>query len=250
MRIYTCKPEWEAMLTCIYEAFNSKLGHKNIRLLREPIDQYAFFDEYVHIEPDSEKANKVIASINEKLSPYVYRELAITSMAYEEDALDNIYHVLILGFKYGKDVLNMFKFRDIMRNYEIRQRVGREASRFQEFLRFNRLGDTLVAHFEPKSRVAEYLGPVFMDRMPSENFIIVDDIHYEAVIHPSNETYYMQKLTQAEMDAIKNSEEHTDEYTDLWKIFFDTIAIRERTNDKCQNTHAPKWARLHMVEFS
>lgn len=249
MRIYTCKPEWEAMLTCIYEAFACGLKHENIKLLLEPVSQYTLFDEYIHVEGDSIKAQKVMDSINTKISPSVYHELAITSMAYEEDVLDNIYHILILGFAFGKDVLKMVKYRDVMRNYEIRTRVQREADRFQEIIRFHQLGNAYVAHIEPKSRVAEYLGPIFKDRMPSENFIIVDDVHLEALIHPANEQYYMRKLTTEELQNMLKSEAVNDEYTDLWKIFFNTIAIKERYNERCQNNHFPKWARTHAVEF-
>jgi len=249
MRIYTCKPEWEAMLTTIYEAWSSGLGHENIRLLIEPISQYTLFDEYIHVDSDTAKAIKVIDAIKRKISPSVYHELALTSMAYEEDTLDNIYHILILGFAFGPNVLEMLQYKDVMRNMEIRTRVGREANRFQEIMRFHQLGNVYVAHFEPKSRVAEYLGPVFQDRMPSENFVIVDDIHKEAVIHKADEQYYMYKLTDVEYEQLLMSEGVNDEYTDLWKIFFDTIAIKERVNPKCQVTHFPLWARAHAVEF-
>lgn len=250
MRIYSCIPTWEAMLTTIYDAWSSGLGHEKIKLMIEPLDQYSLFDEYIHVEPDSDKAIKVIDAINTKISPYVYHEMAITSMACEEDTLDNIYHVLILGFAFGPDVLDMMQYKDIVRNYEIRTRVGREANRFQEIMRFHQLGNVYISHFEPKSRVAEYLGPIFQDRMPSENFVIVDDIHKEAVVHHANTDCYMQKLTKEELDQLLVTESVNDEYTDLWKVFFDTIAIKERQNPKCQMTHFPLWARKHAIEFS
>lgn len=249
MKVYTCIPEWNAMLTTIYEAWNSGLGHKNVRLMLEPIVQYELFDEYIHIDADETKAYKVIDAIKKKISPYVYHRMMITSMAYEEDVLDNIFHVLILGFAYGSDVLNMTKFRDVMRNNEISTRVEREANRFQEIMRFHQIGNVYVAHFEPKSRVAMYLGPVFQDRMPSEHFVIVDDIHKEAVIHPKDEDYYIRKLNDQEFTRLIETEKENDEYTDLWKVFFETIAIKERFNEQCQNTHFPKWARTHAVEF-
>ena len=105
------------MLTCIYEAFNSGLGHKNIKLMLEPIREYTLFDEYVHVNGDVDKAEKVRRSVISKISPHVYHEMCITAMAYEEDVLDNIYHVLILGFSMGENVLNMMQYRDIIRNH-------------------------------------------------------------------------------------------------------------------------------------
>lgn len=250
MTIYTCRPEWEDMLTCIYEAWSSKKGHSNIRLMLEPIEQYTLFDEYIHVDADSKKAGSVIDAVNMKISPYVYHELALTAMAYEEDVLDNIYRVMILGFHFGPQVLSMLQYRDVVRNREIKLRVTREAQRFQEFVRFHQVsGGVYVAHIEPKSRVCSYLGPVFSDRMPSEHFLIIDDVHREAVVHPKNEPYYMWKLSDEEFERLLETEDANDEYTDMWKVFFNTIAIKERTNPDCQLNHAPLWARKHMVEF-
>lgn len=249
MRVYTCGPSWVEMLTCIYEAWSSKLGHENLKLLREPINQLSIFDEYIHVDPDEDKAKKLMDAIYRKISPYVYRELAFASMAYEEDVLDNIFHVLILGFAYGPNVLEMMQYRDVARNYEIRKRVGNEAHHFREFLRFHQLGNVFVAHLEPKSRVVEYLGPCFQDRMPSENFIIVDDVHSEAVIHYANTPFYVQKLTEDELTKLMQTEQVNDGFTDLWKVFFDSVSIRERENEKCQNNLFPQWLRKHAVEF-
>lgn len=250
MKVFTCVPEWEAMLTCIYEAFASRLGHENIKLLTEPVEQLSLFDEYVHVDADSEKAAKVVESIKRKISGRFYHEMATTAMAYEPDTLDNIYHMLILGFAYGSKVLDMMQFKDVVRNIEIRKRVGNEANRFQEAIRFHQVGNVYVAHIEPKSRVSGYLGPVFTDRMPSENFVIVDDIHLEAVFHQANEPFYMRKLSTEELEQLTKTEKLNDEYTDLWKIFFDTIAIKERENPKCQLSHSPLWARKHIIEYN
>lgn len=249
MTIFTCAPEWDAMLSCIYEASKSGLGHKNIKLMLEPLGQWSFLDKYIHVDADFEKARKVSDSIIRTISYRFYLELAYTAMAYEEDALDNIYHVLLLGYKFGENVLSMVQYRDIIRNREIRTRVVKEAERFREFLRFHQVGDVYVAHFEPKSRVVSYLGPLFQDRMPSENFIIIDDIHKEAVVHRRDEKFYIWKMSDEEFVRMLKTEEENDEYTDLWKAFFESIAIKERANKKCQDNLFPIWTRKHVVEF-
>jgi len=250
MKVYSCDRDWESMLTCIYEAWASGAGHQNIRLEIEPLDQISLFDEYIHVDRDEEKAIKVIDAINKKISPWVYSELAYSSMACEEDVLDNIYRVLILGFAYGSEVLNMVQFKDIMRHNEIRKRVGSEAHKFREFLRFHEVRKSLyVAHIEPKSWLVAALGPSFEDRMPSEHWMIIDDVHRQAVVHPKNEHFYITNLTEQEYEILIQTERENDEYTDLWKVFFETIAIEERANEKCQTNLMPKWVRKHSVEF-
>lgn len=250
MTYFTCEPNLEAMFSCIYEAWASKKGQQNIQLLLEPVTQFTFFDEFIHVDADSAKAEKVIRAIKNKISPYFYQELAYTSMAYEEDVLDNLYRCMILGFAYGPQVLNQVQYRDIMRNRLIRTRVGKEVGRFQEFMRFHRIDpDVYVAHFEPKSRIALALGPIFEDRMPSENWMIIDDIHREAVVHPKDEHFYMRQLSESELSRLKETEQINDSITDLWCTFFQSIAIEERKNEKLQCSLYPLWTRKHAVEF-
>lgn len=249
MYCYTCQPDWESMLSCIYDAYSSRRGAANIRLMIEPITQTNLLDEYIHVDADADKVTKLMDAINYKISPRFYHEMAYSALGYEEDILDNIFHCLIIGFKHGPSALNMVQYRDIMRNQMIRTRIGKEVCRFQEVMRFHQVGDVYVSHFEPKSRIAITLGPIFEDRMPSEYWIIVDDVHHEAVIHPRDEHYYMSHLTDTEFARLLETEDVNDEYTQLFKTFFNSLAIKERSNEQCQLNHFPLWTRKHAVEF-
>ena len=63
--------------------------------------------------------------------------------------------------------------------------------------------------------------------------------------------YFLQMLEDFNEDGDRDNfiSEMNDAYTDLWKIFFETIAIRERANEKCQTNLFPLWTRKHAVEF-
>lgn len=250
MTIYTCEKNWQAMLSCIYDAWSSGQGHDNIRLEFATAEQYSLFDNYIYVEADELKATKVMDAINQKLNSYVYRQLYITSLSDEDDVLENIYHTMILAFAIGPTALDMVKYKDIFRNIELRRRVEKEANRFQEIIRFHKIGEAYVAHIDARCRVLEFLGPIFHDRMPSEHFIIVDDTHKEAVVHPKDGQYYLWKLNDAEFNKLCETEDENDEYTDMWKAFYETIGIRERENRRCQMGHFPLWARKHAVEFA
>ena len=103
----------------------------------------------------------------------------------------------------GKEVLNMVQYRDVMRFNQICGRLSKEVNRFQEIIRFHQVrnemfnSDIYVAHISPKSNLVLALGPIFMDRMPSEYFMIVDDVYREAVVHPKNKDCYLIKLNDA-----------------------------------------------------
>ncbi len=66
MNVFTCENNLEAILTCIYDAWASKLGHRNLRLMLEPVRELELFCDYIHTEPDSEKVSKVIRSIRKR----------------------------------------------------------------------------------------------------------------------------------------------------------------------------------------
>ena len=250
MHIFSCESTLEAILTCIYEAWTSRLGFENIMLMPEPIRQYSLFDEYHHVEADEVKAGKVMDAVINKISPEVYEKIAYCAMSYEEDAMNVLYHVMILGFSKGADVFNMVMYKDVMRWQEINKHLSGEICHFREFIRFHEIaGNVYIAHIEPRSRLVVALGPCFEDRMPSEDFIIVDDVHKEAVVHVKDEPFYLKKLNVAEYQRLLMSEQNNDEYTDLWKVFFDSIAIKERSNRKCQTGLFPIWTRKHVVEF-
>ena len=249
MTVFVCEDSFEGMLTCIYDAWYSRLGHDNVRLIPEPVEQLNMFDTYVYVKTDTDKAMAVAQAISGKISPAFYSEVAFTLGACERDSLDTVYRVLVLGFRLGPGVLDAYGYNAVARFKAIRIRFGREVSSFIEFARFNRLGDVFVAHIEPKSRVILPVSEHFADRMPSEHWMIIDDVHKEAVIHPVNRGFYLRKLSDEEFERLSTTEGYEDSFTALWRAYFEHIAIEERNNPACQLNHFAKWKRKHVTEF-
>lgn len=251
MMVFTCEPDFEAMLTCIYNAWEwaIKNGHDNVRLELEPVLQNSLFDSYQHVVRDIGKAEKVARSIRRKISVQAYYSVYYACLS-SEDVLDVIYRYLRIGFKVGARVEQMLTEPSVMRMMEVRRKVGNEIHYFREFLRFNSLSDKVyVSHLEPKCNVAYQVAVHFADRMPSEHFMIIDDNRRLAVVHPADEEMYVQTLTKEQLERLMESEKYQDEFTELWKMFFNTIAIRERENYKCQRNMIPLWMRKHVTEF-
>lgn len=251
MTVYSCKDDFISMMTCVYEAWSSRKGHSNVRLVLEPIYEQELFTEYIYVDADEEKAEKVIRSIINKISRNVYSWVFYASKSCEADALDTIYRFLVMGFHYGDKICFMLQEPIVMRMMELRRNVGNEAHYFREFLRFVSVdGEVYVAHIEPKSDVVLYVATHFADRMPSENWIIMDDKRKIAAIHPKNEEFYVKELTEQEANRLLQTSEYIDEFVALWKEYFETIAIEERKNTACQRNHFPIWMRKHAVEWN
>lgn len=250
MTIFTCEDNFESILTCIYEAWDSKLGHKNIRLMIEPVGNLELFCDYRHVDADTAKTESVIRSIQKKISTHAYQMVFRCAMSTHPEKADVIYRFLLLGYHYGRSVVDMLQAPAVLNLFNINRAVGNEAHYFQEFIRFKSMqGDVLTAHIEPRSDILTFLAPPFEDRMPSENWIIIDDNRKTAIVHPADQDYYLTTLTEEEFIHLGELEDPDDPYIDLWKGFFDTIAIKPRANYRCQRNHMPLWYRKHTTEF-
>lgn len=62
-------------------------------------------------------------------------------------------------------------------------------------------------------------------------------------------TNYLRYLTDDEFESLHKTEQYEDEYTEMWKTFFQAVAIKERENYVCQRNLFPIWKRKHAVEF-
>lgn len=239
-------------MTCIYDAWSYALdhGHGALRLEREPIYQQSLFDEYVHVDADREKTEKVVRSIKMQISGQAYMYVFYASLSEESDALQAIYNFLRVGFAVGNQVCVMYANPHVMRMLELKRRIGNESHYFREFARFTSLDNRVyVCHIEPKNNVALLVGEHFADRMPSEHWMIVDDRRKLAVVHPKDEENYMRYLTEEEFAVLSQTEAYEDRYTDMWRSFFKAISIKERENIACQRNMFPIWMRKHAVEF-
>ncbi len=251
MTIYTCEDSFEAMMTCIYDAWASRRGHANVKLQLEPVEQAEMFCEYVHVEADPFKAEKVTRSVQKKISYEAYRQMYLASTSYREDKLDAIYRFLILGFAAGRKVTAMLSCSEVTHMMELSRKAEREANYFREFTRFTSLdGRIYVAHIEPKCNVTSIAAGHFADRFPSESWMLIDDNRRIAAVHPHDQSFYMTTFSEKEMKWLKETDNRRDVYTDLWKEFFRSVSIEARANPKCQRTLMPLWYRKHAVEFT
>lgn len=132
MKVFTCKDRLEDIMTCIYDAWSEALqiGHDQIQLKKEPTFQQTIFDEYIHVDQDASKAEKVIRSIRRDISDEAYLDIYLATLSAEEDALQAIYNFLRVGFSMGSNALQQYANPHVMRILELRRKVSNEKSSF------------------------------------------------------------------------------------------------------------------------
>ena len=120
-----------------------------------------------------------------------------------------------------------------------------ELEKLRGFVRFSDYSGVLGAEIEPKNRVLPFLRHHFCSRYANESFFIYDRTHKELLLYTKGRSHIIP------VDSVQLSLPGEEEvvYRTLWKRFYETIAIKERHNPRCQNSFLPKRYRSTMTEF-
>ena len=144
------------------------------------------------------------------------------------------------------------QFQEVADMFTLVRSVQNEAYRYIEVLRFKEVihkPPLLLSVIEPKHDIVAHLANHFADRFNSEWFIIYDARHHKAVFHEAGGKWEVRLLSENEEQRLKELNETEEEYSDLWKVFFENIAVKERENKKLQTGNLPLRFREHMTEF-
>ena len=78
---------------------------------------------------------------------------------------------------------------------------------YREFTRFTRIEPGIyVAHIEPVCNIVGLTAYHFADRMPSEDWMLIDDRRRIAAVHRSDQPFYVIKLTKEEILRLQRTE--------------------------------------------
>lgn len=256
MKVYLCGPDFENILCGIYEAFMGSESPDKVRLeLREEFQEMELFTEYVEVNTAQEKVRAVIGFLTRKLSHEVYEKVYAASLSQEKDRLNQIVGFLSEAFRYGSEVVNMLHLPSVYAMFRMQRNVYNEHHQMTQFVRFARTAQgVLVSRIHPKNDILPLLALHFADRLPEENWVIFDKSHGKVAVHQKGADWFLTDAVEGqEIDGGGSClKENTDEelYKALWKTFFDTAAIQERKNHKCQRNHLPMRFRPYMTEFN
>lgn len=249
MTVYLCKDNFEHILCGVYDAWMSKKGHQNVRLEIEEYYEYQMFCQYVEVEVTAEKFQKVTEAITAKISSAVYEEIYKASLFHKSEKADDIYRYLIYGFYIGKGIIHMLQQPEIHKIFDMARAVGHEAHQYTGFVRFSKIReDALISVIEPKHDILTLIAPHFSDRLSGEDWLIYDQRRNKALVHSKNKPWFLMKMGADEWRQLQNRSDEK-EYQMLWKIFFQSISIKERENRVCQRGHLPLRYRSCMEEF-
>jgi probable DNA metabolism protein len=132
---------------------------------------------------------------------------------------------------------------------KLRKNVLHEAHRLKGLVRLQELENNLwYASIHPDNNVIENIGQFLIKRFPTQNLILHDKNRNLVFLYKacSNKNYEIVPVPATV--SLPNFSAQEKQFQVLWKTFFHTIAIKERTNSRLQMQYMPQKYWQDLVE--
>lgn len=233
----------EGLFTIVFDSFVTHTIPSNIILQSHYV--FNLLDHPITITSNFSKFQRIYTGILKNISYDTlynsYYSFLSESSDREMEILQYLYH----GFMVGPSINTMLSIPYVFRVNALRKKVLGEAHRLKGLVRFLEVGENLYyASIHPDHNVLELVGHHFTKRLSGQNFVIHDKNRNIAFFFDTKQ-YQIVDASNLVVPPISEKEEY---YQSLWKVFFKTIAIPERTNKKCQMQYMPKKYWNDLVE--
>lgn len=245
---YVFDGSFEGILTAIYEAYARR--ERPDQLLPAQGLAMHLFDDYVSIETDCVKADKVAAAIQLKCSAEIFDRVLLAAMADDPDRGTLINRYLRLGFRLGSAVDCHLHEPFVLDLHHLSHRVNREVMRFEGLLRFVKTSAGIFyARYEPDHNITQALAPHFAARLADQSWIIHDIRRGVAALYNTQE-WILAEWSASFEQQLPDWSECEVAYQQIWKAYHHNIAIAERTNPKLQRNMMPARYWKNLQEMS
>lgn len=271
---------FEGFLTCLDRALRASPAEYRIIA---GLDAGALsFDECVEVATDVACAESLKSRLAKVCGAEPLRTLALGFLAHDDRRDETLTEFARAAVRWGRATPDHLEHPAVLGAQRLAEGPLREAHKFKGILRFRELRDrTLYAPCEPKHHILPLLAGHFAARLAGLNWVIHDLPRGLALYHRQGETDLVAigfapdtpalpepptaareaapsgpapdsaRPQGSSSDLSQRVELLSEEealYQELWKVYYSTIAIRQRTNPRLQMSHLPKRTWKHLVE--
>ncbi|MDR2163721.1 MAG: TIGR03915 family putative DNA repair protein [Clostridiales Family XIII bacterium] len=258
---------FDGFLTCVYEHYYSG---KADAIFPSGAYQAGMFAKPHDVRTEDGKARKVEDAITEKISPHALARVYRVFRTSVEDKEMLLLNYIRFCFRHGPSAACLHTHPLVLPVDKAEHRIANEAHRLCGLIRFSVMTATdsdedaysweatvsgraiarrsapeiLYARISPDHDVLEFIAPHFADRFKSEPFIIHDTERGKAAI-AWRRRWRIEDFTDKDATLLTGTLGEQ-AYRDLWCEYFNTMAIKERTNSRCQRGLMPAryWKNL------
>lgn len=240
--VYEYDGSYEGFLCCIFESY----VNREFPIAFACNEEFPVLSLYSvrSVETDLAHSSRILRSITER-SPRAARLLYRAFHTCMDNRESCLYRFVQKLYADGPQFLRRPSDDACFPLYKAVRHLSGELEKLRGFVRFSDYSGVLGAEIRPKNRVLPFLRRYFCERYANESFFLYDRTHSELLLYSGGRS----RIVQADSLTLAPPDEQEAQYRRLWKAFFDTVAIEDRRNERCQNTFLPKRYRSTMTEF-
>lgn len=283
MNIYLYDNSIDGFFSAVFQAYEERHPHNENKIAPGPIKNYELFANYIQVKTNYEHSKRVIHTLQTQFGYETYYDLhaaLLCEAPFADGIADSVYHTIVLGLfenrkkekkfsskhagtrydqnsatshmcHYNNNFLNYLTVPYVYHTFQCMRPVKREAGHLFGFLRFKELSnEVMFATINPNNNVLTILMDHFENRFPLQNYMIYDEVRDIAALHAAKQSSILITHPQLDEPVLKNYSASELQYEELWKEFFQTIAIKTRENPKLQQNNIAKHYWKNTIEFN
>ncbi len=231
--IYIYDGDFISLLNIILYLLKNNLHPENIKT-----DVYhpSLFENTIYLS--ILKNEKIIDQIISAFGQYAMRSMYYVFLSKEENKELILYYFFQNALKRRHKIMYYHNLKCVSEVLRISNYVRHETHKMKGFLRFKELEkNILYAEMEPTNNILFLVSCHFVNRLKNEFWVIKDNKRKIISIYDKKQFVIVKeeefKLSQKESKGEQNIEF-------LWRIFYKTIGIKERRNERCRMNFMPK----------
>ncbi len=240
--VYIYDGSFLSLLNLIFELIRNNIRPDNIK---NELYFPSLLDDVINLDFDSSKDvwNKVLQILGEYAANIMY----YVFLSEENNKELLLYYYFLNGLKYRKNIVFRRDKRCVSEALRVSSYVVHESHKMKGFLRFKELENkVLYAEMEPTNDVILLVSEHFRKRLKNEYWIIKDV--GRGILSVYDKKKYVVVLEDYFVLQTENVSESEQDIENLWKVFYKTIGIKERKNDRCRRNFMPKKYWKYIIE--
>ncbi len=236
--IYLIDGTIDGILTAV---FNSYLIKKFPSAVTDGDVQLELLEEVISVKTEPEKAERVFNKLYKILPKRELERIFIAIRSGDSAKHTVIFNYIVKTIDAGKSIYDKLTDKDVFNFDKLVSRVELEVHRFKGFIRFSKAENGIYyAKYFPDSDINTMILPHFVSRFKNMPFILHDLNHDVLSAYCDGKT----KTVRQKVDELTIA----DEFSKLFKTYYDSVFIKERANERLMRTYMPKRYHKYMPE--
>ena len=237
--VYLYNGSFDSLLSLIFTLLDKNIIPSDIKSEKEY--KLNIIDNFINIDTSNYSYNNILSL---RIMYTIFR----VYLSNDERKELIIYYFIKNALIYKNKIFNHKNLNCVLHTIRINKYVGNEAHKLKGFLRFKEIKNGFYyGEMAPNNNVIFLISEHFKKRLNNEYFLIKDTKRNIYAFYDKKKITYLNDEDIKELNLEYSGCEL--EIESLWKDFFKTIGIKERSNYKAQRNFMPKRYWKYIIEM-